>query len=270
MKKDQLISSRAYALCVGVVVFCASLPSIADGETEISRVSLTVQDGATNKPTAGLLFRVFPDGTSRKHVADIDASGKTDRPVKCAPQDKFEAQADSKLDLPLPPPRKSCAQALAFGFTRMFVTVFPPDYASPLANTSVSPKLYSQYAEVFAAKGKSAVALTFSDATKIVTAEKLGDIKFDRYLYRDSKKGYALEFTPSGVAALKAKQVELGVTATGQVDAPTVDAFAKKGAWITDVGALECKVDSGRYRCEPLLVEAKKMPGVVVLPEVKF
>ena len=204
MKKERLTSVHSLGLLLSVGLTW-STSAMCEAETEINRVTLMVQDGAASKPVVALVPGVQPDGT-RKHAAYVDASGKVDRQVKCLPQDKFEAHSESKLDLPLPPPRKTCAQVLAFGFSRLFVTEFPSDYVSPLADLKTAPKVYSNYATFFEAKGQAKVANTFKDAARMAIAADLGDKKFDRDLYRDEKKNFALEFTPQGIQALKERQ----------------------------------------------------------------
>ena len=260
-------SAMLSAAATGLAAVCGL--AWPQGDIQVNRISLMVLDGASAKPTAGLLFRVFPD--RREHVADISESGKPSKPVKCKSEDKFEAQAESKLDRPLAPTTLTCSRKLAFSFTRMFVTVFPPDMANPLAAEEAVPKVFASYADVFAGAGKPAAAKAWMDAAKLATAMKLGDVKTDKYLYRDPMNGSELVFTPSGVAALKAKQKEFGLMQTGMMDPETLDAFVKQEKPAKDVDALICKPKNGHFVCE--LVgdrPIKQTPGLIVLPKFEF
>lgn len=265
---DRLISTSFGRLWAPAIAVALATPTWGQSVTEVSRVSLTVQDGQTTRPTAGLLYRALPD--RREYIADVSETGKTDRPVKCGPSDKFEAQAESKLDRPVAPVRLSCAQTLAFSFARIFVTAFPRDLANVLANTGAAPKVFSNYADVFAKNGKYAAAKTWTDAAKMSTAEYLGDTKFDKFLYRNPDKGYELAFTPSGIVALKAKQSELGIKTSGVIDLDTQNALAKHRAWSNTVDALKCKQQDGQFLCEPVTAGDKPTSNVVILPEVRF
>ena len=258
------------ALLVGALLLAVCTHPSAQDKKDINLVTLTVLDGASKTLTAGTLFRAYPD--RREYVAEIAEDGKTNPQVKCASTEKFEAEAESKLDRPVAPHRIVCGEKLAFSFTRMFVTTFPSETATQLASSGAGPKVFAGYAGIFATAGKASAAKTWNDVAKFSAATNLGDAKTDKYLYRDPNKGFELVFNTDGVAALKEKQGKLGVKPTGMLDDETLTAFAKTENSNAVVAAMHCKVIAGgtmRFKCEPTQgVVPTSGPNDVILPTV--
>lgn len=253
-----------------LLVHCAV---VAQTDATITQVFLTVRQGQSNRPTAGLLYRVFAD--RREYVADIGADGKLSVPVKCTATDNFEAQSESKLDLASTPARRPCGQPLAFAFTRIWTVAYPADYQNPLANSGAAPKVFLTYSTVLEQAGNPIGARPWKDAAVMAMANNLGDTKFDELVFRDASKGFELSFNSKGVAALKSKQIQFGIPPTGELDKATQDAVAKYSGWTADVDALRCSKSKKnlQYTCEPtaLSVEAgPPVPAVVILPKVAF
>jgi hypothetical protein len=131
--------------------------------------------------------------------------------------------------------------------------------------------VFAQYADIFAAAGKTTAAKTWNDAAKFSAAKSLGDAKTDKYLYRDPTKGYELLFNADGVAALKEKQAKLGIKVTGKLDAETVNALAKLESSQQVIAGMHCKARSAGtqyFQCDPSNAAPPPGPQVVVVPKV--
>ncbi len=255
-------------LCLVLAVASAAT---AESETALSKVSLVVRDGLKDRPTAGSLYRAYPD--KREYVAEVDATGKLDRMITCKDIDRFEADAASKLDRPSDPVRLVCGPTLVFQFTRMFVTIFPPDTTNPFANQLASAKAYTIYADEFAKAGKLDAAKTLSDAAMVSIAKILGDTKGMDLIYRDEKNGYDMALTLKGLNALSVKKEALGIPqATDTVS--FLDAIAKQDSKMRLVEKMKCAplTAKGRpYFCKPFPGNQALDPeeNMIVLPKIQ-
>jgi hypothetical protein len=245
-----------------VVLLVATGQVCAQTKTEITRVSLSVLDGSAVKQSSGVLFQSFPE--RRQYLTDIAQDGTPNRHIKCGSSDSFEAQAESKLDRPVTPIRVPCRATLVFSFKRvLIVTALDP------VGERAAPKVYASYANVFEVAGKPAEADVLREAATMAVAHNLGDAKLDQYVFRDPTQGYELVFTHSGEAALKARQVKLGVHPTGVNDAETQNAFAKLDPNSKDTEPLVCTQHDGRFKCQqPPGQQWGKEEAALLLPKV--
>ncbi|HEX5682742.1 MAG TPA: hypothetical protein VFY73_01795 [Ideonella sp.] len=199
----------------------------ADPLSDVSEVAMRVKDLTGEYVTGGLLYRVV-DGR-RKHVANVNESGKPDRKVQCSPVDEFEAQAESPIDRAVDPIRLPCRTKLAFNFRRSLQAVNLPEFSNQYLHAYAGPSsaIYTKYSAQLFAEGEVAAARSLQEAAVAAAAVRLGDAKMESYVGRDPSQGFKLVFTPAGVEALKSAQMAAGIPTTGKLDRPTQDLFSR-------------------------------------------
>ena len=269
---------------VAVLAWLLLAGKAAIAQTPVSKVSLLVVAGNDKEPTAGALYKVVSD--SRTYVADIAVDGSVSKPVTCTAGDVFEAEAESALNRPVAPSRRSCASNLAFNFKRALLFTAGTE-ALGAEYFGAKATAFSNYATIFSRSGQTEAATASSDTAIAATAAQwLGDTKLDKFVMRDSQQSNRLVFTGSGVAALKRKQIEAGLQPTGQLDAATQAAVEAMQATPNSkgIGTLRCVVKDGTlaptvvcapqsaYKVDsisPDLIGLEKKPTIARLPFIK-
>lgn len=262
----------------------------ASAQMPISKVSLMVVAGDAKEPTAGALYKVGSD--SRSYMADVASDGSVSKPIACNVGDIFEAEAESALNRPLAPSRRTCGPTMVFSFKRTVLVSWNDKESSPIAFPHAGPAVFSNYSTIFAKMGQADAASAWSDAAiAAAVTEGLGDVKLEKYVVRDPSQGHRLVFSNEGIAALKEKQVALGLKPTGQLDSATQSAFAamKTKATATQpnaVGPLRCVMKDGMLSktvvcapsasfkpdqaSNPLLIGLDKKSTLANLPSMAF
>jgi hypothetical protein len=221
-----------------------------DNEVVVNKVVMEVKALATWVRTGGALFRLSDEG--RTHAADIDSSGKLNQKVKCRQGERFEAAAESYLDRPTPPPRVFCGEELVFKFARAVHSDWVATSAGGRA--AFEPYVFSELSTRTMQTGNAEASLAFSDAAIASTAKLLGDEKLDKFVIRDPSQDFKLVFNEAGLDALREWQKDLGLKATGLLDAKTQSQFVKQLPMTSPTSSLttpavKCALKSGQLVC---------------------
>jgi hypothetical protein len=237
-------------------------------------VSLLVKVGSQDRPIAGKLFKVLPDG--RKSVAEVATDGTPSENVTCAAGQLFEAETNRLLDTPAAPERVACAETMSFAFKRTWQILgdidggnLYKDFFAAKQDAGGAAKLYLVLGDAVKYKADAAAAMTWDDAAKLSAASKLGDKDYDEYVYRDATRGYSVAWTKKGIDALKSVQKDSGLKPTGQLDKNTADAIARLHGTtpeLVKVPRLFCEKKAATFICSEAVPPAPAFG--VIIPQV--
>lgn len=210
---------------------------------KVTKVNLRVKENQTWISTKGKLYKVV--GNSRTHAADIDVNGLLDSEVKCAKGDRYEANTESFFDQPAPPQRLACREHFDFQFVRAVHAQWVTLGTEQAVTTAAAPLVYSELTQRSYSIGIFKASFAFHDAAIASTAQLLGDENLDKFVSRDPSQKYKLVFNDAGVSALKSKQREAGIAASGHIDAATQALFLKELAGSAQQGQSSLSVVCG-------------------------
>lgn len=275
LKDRSTSASRRVVVSTALVAAAAALAPVgASAQSTIKRVSLLVKVGSQDRPIAGKLFKVLPDG--RKSVAEIATDGTPSENVTCTAGQLFEAETNRLLDTPAAPERVACAETMSFAFKRTWQVLGDTDGGNPYKDffaakqdAGGAAKLYLVLGDAVKYKADAAAAMTWDDAAKLSAASKLGDKDYDEYVYRDATRGYSVAWTKKGIDALKSVQKDSGLKPTGQLDKNTADAIARLHGTtpeLVKVPRLFCEKKAATFNCSEAVPPSPAFG--VIIPQV--
>jgi hypothetical protein len=275
LKDRSTSASRRVVVSTALFAAAAALaPAGASAQSTIKRVSLLVKVGGQDRPIAGKLFKVLPDG--RKGVAEVATDGTPSENVTCTAGQLFEAETNRLLDTPAAPERVACAETMSFAFKRTWQVLGDIDGGNPYKDffaakqdAGGAAKLYLVLGDAVKYKADAAAAMTWDDAAKLSAASKLGDKDYDEYVYRDATRGYSVAWTKKGIDALKSVQKDSGLKQTGQLDKNTADAIARLHGTtpeLVKVPRLFCEKKAATFNCSEAVPPAPAFG--VIIPQV--